>query len=373
MIKNLFLLPLESVFSLMGRLQGAASMVKYAKSNDIKLPLSEKTLRKAYKEPGSISNLSRAKLQQLVSSISPTLINALPSEDDFLKQPAVLFSSVQWRSALIGLRIFEGESYFPDTLAYIDHLIDLEVELFQKIVAEKCMTTRFVLMVESTLSQCISEEVSEHKKLLLKIAQEIEGSEVSSALESHPYSKIYMGFSMISILMRVMAYAEHEWSRSFGYDVYELANGSYISKLLPCIDEEGKVINPLRKLFIQWRRAYGFESWDCMAVSLPGDACIEDKKRKLLGWVKGEHIPESSIILEWLSTLMPSADTGNQRYMKFSMFKVAVFLQNTFSEFKKDVFIQEPDMLYRAFNSFNRHFSELIVDAPVDVRAPVKV
>ncbi len=361
MINNLFFPPLPIVQSCMGLPDGTGMFVQAARSKGVKLNPSEKTIRKLLINPETVGNSSRLKFRNFVSLMSPSLVDKLPNEDDLPDRLFMTWASIQWRGALIGIRSSIGGDFFPATFDYIESLLDRENLLFKKVVDQESAEAKIRYLLKNDIATMLSSELRGHPQCILEIIKGKSSVEIERALLSNSVWREFMTFSIVSLLMRIIAFAEHEWSRSFKKCIYEYPGQSYLSKLLPTLADSGNIHKPIRKILSRWRELHDFKSWEEMAESLPGASDISDKKRKLMGWCSGEHIPEHGVIEDWLIKLIPDAGDEERylRYLHYSFFEVAAFMTRLMDYFLKSKEQCKPECLIDAFNTFNRHFAEL--------------
>ena len=80
---------------------------------------------------------------------------------------------------------------------------------------------------------------------------------------------------------------------------------SLINKFLPSVGEGNKLVLPFEHLLKYWKEEFSIPTWEKFAEFLPGETDVENKMRKLKGWLYSDHIPKTEVIDFFLKKMLP--------------------------------------------------------------------
>jgi len=89
-----------------------------------------------------------------------------------------------------------------------------------------------------------------------------------------------------------------------------------------------------------------------MAETMLGDADVEDKTRKLKGWVAGEHRPDDQTIYDWWQLSLKKRVVGYHcEAIGYDLFKISAFLDKLIIDFIKNPYLEFDSVFI--FDSFH--------------------
>ncbi len=184
----------------------------------------------------------------------------------------------------------------------------------------------------------------------------------TSNFERKMHDWIYGG---ISLQMDILACAEVEWlSDNFADEPEESRYKSLIGQILPVPMDDESVTTPVEMYFKLVRNHFRYESWQEMAEHVPMDdysiADIESKRRKLMGWVGGDHLPDPDVVGKFLELLILKRGEHDPIYYQL-LYHIAAFMERLLQSFlpsiqKLGLTVEDVVAMFGTFHChFERH------------------
>jgi len=331
-------------------------IIKIANEKGIESGLSEKTLRKVISNPESVTASSLKKYQQFILELAPSGLENIPDKSKQLSENTVTLAHLEWLGLITNFRYRQA---YPQTITYIELLLEKEAELLCEM--KSCMESpdkAFLNVIDSELIKDLISDIPDHKNKLLSQLEEGLNPLVDNQI-SREWLEL-LAHALINLVLRILAYAEIERLHDLSIEGNNKIK-SYVPSILPKIHEDGSLVLPLKKVFKLWKQACDFRSWDEMAETMLGDADVEDKTRKLKGWVAGEHRPDDQTIYDWWQLSLKKRVVGYHcEAIGYDLFKISAFLDKLIIDVIKNPYLEfDSVFIFDSFQCFNRHYTEL--------------
>ncbi len=295
-----FFLPVPTFMELCGKPKITGLLRWMEEDSGVALPLDKKTVRSIFKSGAKPSKKTENKFLGWME----TAIGAgqFQSTLDHMKQyDGRRKGEVEWRSLLYGWSRGTNYKFYPKTVSYIIELLDMENSFFKDAHAfAQCDDTNQKLNALLTGEYFLKYGLKVDQNTIAELVYKHEGNLEACMKESRIEQAILYG--VISLHMDILARAEVEWFEENNHLLPEekrFKNG--VTKILPSF-ESGESSLPVYRFFNQFKSLLKLKSWKDLAafVEMGGNGDLEDKRRKLHGWLNGSHYPDAKVVSDML-------------------------------------------------------------------------
>lgn len=365
-IAPVFFLPIPQFLELWGGPKGTGYFRMMESMTGVPIDISEKTIRRTFQDRVPPSKSTERKIKQW----SDNLIQKHYLLKDIFEYGKSLIglrhAEADWRGALKGLSIGANGRVYPRTLEYIGSILDDEAEYYRSAQVHRDQPEAFLrrLLTESFFTKYglpISEQI------IHTVTEQVSYDPIEN-LTRQPEVNHSLIFGLISLQMDILAHAEVEW---FIENIEQLQERnlfkSQLSKLLPKVIGN-KISSPVTSFFHLLRKHFDISSWNAMAETMvmDGQADIESKRRKLMGWVQGDHSPNNEKVFEFLKQLVQTKGDYSSIYYD-DLYLASAFVNRLLHFVLPSAihFRMQAKQLTEAFSTYDKHFSRHMAAATI--------
>lgn len=349
----LFFLPILTFWEFWGAPKGTGFFRAVEKKADRKLQVSDKTLRKILEVDGEYSKRSGESFLRWVEAITEQTItqkNMVRMLKSYSGRRLVEFG---WRMMLGQLSESKLGDFYPETLKYVDKLLDEETEYFQ-----------FMRINRKDLKIIFSARYTDsfYTKFALKVPEQNFQNYLTltpeKAFEKMWPDPVFFRSSMhgcVSLNMDILAYAELEWLTKNSSNLSEIK--SRLAELLPKIRDE-KIVRSI-PAYLDMLKDHFDISWHQMSEAMldSNTKDPESMRRSLMRWVKGEKIPDFETSSNFFKNLLKGDSYENHMYFG-QLFLAVSFIDRFLKEVLKTGHPAPPSEadIVGAFATYQEHF-----------------
>jgi hypothetical protein len=347
-------MPLPVILAWIGAGPSQASQVKaLAQKLEIPLPVTEKTLRAALRNPTNTPRTTTRLVDlelKIIAKVGAKLPHKLVG-----KGLPFLWNWEQWSGLADHVDVNFERTLFPKTRDHLRNLATQERDMVQKcldLMPNPASAVEHLLTNPFSRLLCAKGEVPTDP--LLTASKALRSGADFKHFCTSPDFRLWHAHCVVSLLMSLLSSVDLEFSAA--HEKLWPKPGtmpSVVEGILP-ITSEGKVRLPVKRLIERWRDILGSS---LRKISVPDKAWLDPEmtRRKLESWVTDEHDPSIGSIQNLLKRLVPNEW---ERNVAEAEFQIALLLSNAYRATENALPHTKIHERIRMFHTFHRHWRQ---------------